>query len=147
MDSGGREAVLHDLLELDIGSFDLRKIPRTQALADQKIHSMSTAQKFWLEILRRGSLTPDNDEWAGEVQTSALYGQYLEFAKGLGDRYPLIDRQFTKEMKKLCPLVVRTRKIIQAKRLWVLQFPSIWECRDHFETVFELEEDWDDKRY
>lgn len=147
MDNGGREAMLYDLLDLDISSVNLREIPRTQALWDQQVYGMTTVQKFWLEILRRGSLSPDNDEWDGEVQTSSLYGQYLEFAKAIGDRYPMIDRIFTKELKRMCSPVHRVQKVIQGKRLWVLQFPDIWHCRDYFETIFKMREEWNVKRY
>ena len=67
MRNGGLEAMLHDLLEMDLGDWHpSRKIPQTQALADQKLYSLDPASKFWMEALERGALGPFiNDEWAG----------------------------------------------------------------------------------
>ena len=39
MDNGGRAALLHYLLNLDISGFDVRAVPQTAALADQKTRS------------------------------------------------------------------------------------------------------------
>lgn len=148
MDNGGREAMLHDLLQLDISQINLKDIPRTEALYDQVTLSMTTVQRFWLERLRAGTLSPDDDEWSSYIATSSLYGQYLEFCKNLGDRYPLIDRNFTKELRKMVApsLVYRERKTFPGKRLWILRFPDIWECRDNFEAYFKIKEDWESRR-
>ena len=39
MDSGGREALLEQLLRRDLSTFNVRDVPQTEALADQKAHS------------------------------------------------------------------------------------------------------------
>ena len=54
MDSGGREAMLYDLLRYDFSGIDLRTFPRTEALMDQIVSSMSPVQKFWFERLIQG---------------------------------------------------------------------------------------------
>lgn len=41
MDNGGREALLHFLLNFDLSSVDLRTIPQTAALIEQKIKSLT----------------------------------------------------------------------------------------------------------
>jgi hypothetical protein len=149
MENGGKEAMLYDLLDLDILGVNLRDIPRTEALYDQVTLSMTTVQQFWLERLRAGTLSPDSDEWDGEVVTSSLYGQYLEFAKAMGDRYPMIDRNFTKEIRRMVhPGVVhRERRVMGRKQHWILRFPDIWDCRDHFEAYFKIRENWDAQRF
>ena len=149
MDNGGREAMLYDLLQVDISGINLKDIPRTEALYDQVTLSMTTVQKFWLERLRAGALTPDSDEWEETVPTSVLYGQYLEFCKNMGDRYPLIDRNFFRELRKMVSpaILYRERTLLSAKRVWVFRFPDIWTCRDNFETYFKIKEEWNVKRY
>ena len=59
MDQGGREAMLYDLLERKI-TVNLRKVPKTAALFDQVVNSMTTVQKFWFERLRGA----DSQEWS-----------------------------------------------------------------------------------
>jgi hypothetical protein len=56
MDNGGREALLDHLLKFDLKSVDLRTIPKTAALLDQKISTLNPIQGWWLDTLMRGQL-------------------------------------------------------------------------------------------
>ncbi len=56
MDNGGREALWHYLLNFDLNSVDLRSIPSTVALAEQKLNSLTAEQGWWLDVLTRGRL-------------------------------------------------------------------------------------------
>ncbi|MGQ0444731.1 MAG: primase-helicase family protein [Beijerinckiaceae bacterium] len=54
MDNGGREALLADLLALDLdapGSPNLRVIPKTAALLEQKLRSLDAVSSWWFERL------------------------------------------------------------------------------------------------
>lgn len=144
MDNGGREAMLYDLLQMDISNYDLRKIPRTNALMDQIIFTLPTAQKFWYEKLRAGNLLKNDDEWPNYVVTEKLYSEYVEFANNLGDRYKLINKQFTKSIKKLCPDIIRKRITIESKPKWVLCVPELETCRELFESLLETKINWGD---
>ena len=59
--------MLYDLLEMDLSGVDLRTIPRTGALFDQIVHTMSTAHKFWFERLRAGTLLDEHREWESRL--------------------------------------------------------------------------------
>lgn len=72
MANGGREAMLYDLLRMDISGVNLREFERTEGLLDQILHSMSSVQKFWFERLMAGSLLrKDNgiDRLKSEIDT------------------------------------------------------------------------------
>ena len=56
MDNGGREALLHYLLNFDLKQVDLRKVPKTAALLDQQIELMTPVQAWWFQTLMRGDL-------------------------------------------------------------------------------------------
>ena len=58
MNNGGREALLHYLLNFDLSQVDLRVIPKTAALLDQQIESMTPEQAWWFETLMQGVLPP-----------------------------------------------------------------------------------------
>jgi hypothetical protein len=60
MDSGGREALLHHLMIRDLTGFDVRRVPQTQALRDQKQLSQEPHEAVMLDMLRNG-VTPDPD--------------------------------------------------------------------------------------
>ena len=143
MNHGGREAMLYDLLETDLSSVNLRTIPRTDALLDQIIHTMSPAHKFWFERLRAGTLLDEHREWEVYVITEKLYRAYLEFADDCGERYRLIDRQFGREIRRLCPDMKRQHLTVDAKRTWVLTVPDLETCREQFEKMVNVKINWE----
>ena len=61
MKKGGYEALMYHLTNRKIKS-NLRKIPRTQALFDQMIASMSSIDRWWLTCLQNEKIT-DDGEW------------------------------------------------------------------------------------
>jgi hypothetical protein len=67
MNNGGREALLHYLLNFDLSQVNLRKIPRTEALLEQQIASFSTEEEWWFDILNRGELPGLVDENAQSI--------------------------------------------------------------------------------
>jgi hypothetical protein len=142
MDHGGREAMLYDLLEMK-SDVDLRKVPRTGALLDQVICTMPTVHKFWFERLRAGMLLDEHREWEPYVITEKLFQAYLDFAANCGDRYRLIDRQFGREIRKLCPEAKRGRKVIDSRDKWVLYIPDLANCRESFENIVKVKVNWD----
>jgi hypothetical protein len=54
MNNGGREALLHHLLNFDLSKVNLRAIPKTGALLEQKIASLSPEAGWLLDLLNRG---------------------------------------------------------------------------------------------
>lgn len=88
MDEGGLAAMLHDLLAMDLaGWHPARNVPQTRALADQKLHSLDPASKFWMEVLERGSVgLIEEAEWlAGPItlkdERQRLIEEYDTFLK------------------------------------------------------------------
>lgn len=147
MNNGGREALLYDLLEMEVKDEDLRKIPRTSALLDQIVHTMPAVHKFWLERLRAGTLLKRDYQWKEFVVTEDLHGQYLEFAQAVGDKNGLIDRQFGKELRRLCPNIKRVRRTIDGQERWVLLTPPLDICRTHFENMVHMKINWGSEEF
>ena len=56
MRSGGYEAMLYDLLHMDIGDWHPRRIPRTGALLQQQARNLSPEDAWWCELLEVGVL-------------------------------------------------------------------------------------------
>jgi hypothetical protein len=143
MDHGGREAMLYDLLEMDINGVDLRTIPRTGALLDQMVHTMSTAKKFWYERLREGTLLDEHREWEAFVITEKLHKAYIHLAEDCGERFRLTNSQFGKELRRLCPGMSRKHLTINAKQTWVLTVPDLEACRQQFEEIVKVKVNWE----
>ena len=76
--NGGREALLADLLAFDLSSVDLRHIPRTAALLEQKIHSLDPIDGWWLDRLMAGAPTRKLSDWPSNIWTTLVRDDYLE---------------------------------------------------------------------
>jgi len=146
MDNGGREAMLYDLLEMDIAGYDLKKFPRTAALMDQIIKSMSPIEKFWYTRLMEGSLSSDYSEWQESIECKPLYDEYKDFGSAIGERYKLTSSEFGKGLKKLCPSKDKKRRSADhgGGRPYYHVFPPLDECRKHFEDLVRIPIDWED---
>jgi hypothetical protein len=138
MDNGGREAMLYDLLEYDYSGVNLREFPRTEALLDQILHSASTVEKFWFEVLTEGNLETT-------VPKNEFYDRYLNFADRIKDRHPLADAAFGKKLFDLCPELKHGRPWVNGVRRTVYYFPGIEECRRMFQEKVGMSVDWNDR--
>jgi hypothetical protein len=79
MDSGGREALLDLLLGRDLSGFNVRLVPQTKALAEQKQHSRRGVDRLVEIITRDGTLLaarpgcPDMAITSGEEKGEGFY--------------------------------------------------------------------------
>jgi hypothetical protein len=102
MSNGGREALLHHLLTFDLTKVELRKIPRTAALAEQQIASLSTENEWWLDVLRPGEL-PDPLEIENRkhcCRSKRLYESYLHRTNQSGRRRRAMETALGSFLKK-----------------------------------------------
>jgi phage/plasmid-associated DNA primase len=138
MQNGGLEAMLSDLLQRDLSGVNLREYPRTEALTDQIMRSMSFAQRYWFEHYLQDGNYPDY------IQSSTTHQDYLSYARDLGERYPMDARQFGKELRKLCPSIRRRYSTLYGQREWRLYLPDLATARAEFEQVINAPIDWGD---
>lgn len=96
MESGGYEAMLHDLLHYDLTGFNVRHVFVTDALEHQKKLTLSTTESWWLDVLLRGyvyksklGLESHFSQWHEFATTELLFTSYTEFAERHHERHPL----------------------------------------------------------
>lgn len=152
MDSGGREALLHFLMTRDLGEFDVRQFPRTQALQDQKLLSMSHEEQWWYEKLKEGStLTKGDGDWRTEVRKREVMEDYLQFAENLRLQRRLTPTAMGKFLQKVSPGgLPRTYQktatveevngagftVTKKTKVWHYELASLEACRDHWDSHF-----------
>ena len=88
LEDGGLSALLYDLLHCEI-KVDLREIPQTKALSDQKQLSASPFHKWWYDLLGEGELFWEKQRPLTELfitDKSDAYARYLEDMKDRGMR-------------------------------------------------------------
>jgi hypothetical protein len=81
LDTGGREALLHFLMNYDLSGYEVRTVPKTKALAEQKILSLAPEEEWWYRKLEEGRLLGEHREWVREVVKSQLVEDYVEYMR------------------------------------------------------------------
>ena len=142
----GFAALLDFLLKLDISSINLRQIPRTKALAEQKIASMTSDQKWWLDILRSGQL-PGDDQGMGVAPRAALHDDYVRHAHKVGYRRRASQTELGMALSKLVPGLGRKRIEVETsggrcKKVPVYLMPPLDECRAAFSKLVQGADSW-----
>lgn len=148
IDNGGREALLHDLLAFDLSSVDLRHIPKTAALLEQKIHSLDPVDAWWLDRLMAGAPTRKMTDWPDVIWTDLLLNDFFEASERRGVRHKSAETVLGARLKKLAPLLLRVRRYWNTpdgeRRVWCYQLPSLSVCRAAFERAIKQPVAWDD---
>jgi hypothetical protein len=153
MKDGGREAMLHDLLALDLNGWNHRDIPHTKALFEQKLASMSPLHKWWFGKLWVGRLLSGDDEWMGFVASDAIYADLITELDRTGVHRRPTETEFGMQWRKLLPDVpggslIRKRGAKPKggqTRPWVYVLPlSVDAYRKAFEAASKQEIPWPD---
>jgi hypothetical protein len=143
MDNGGREAFLDYLLTFDITRVELSTLPQTEALMENKILSMSTAEQFWYEILVRGTLNESDSTWTACIKKQYLHNLYIECAKAAGQSRRSSETVLGMTLKKLCPHVRDTHR---PERAW--DVGDVSQCREAFDRVLNWpNHNWESSQY
>ena len=151
---GGLEYLLHDLLTFDLGSVNLRQIPRTEALLEQKIRSLDSVESWWFERLMSGSIARNGTEWCAEVPCSTLFEDYIAVAEKIGVRRKQEEIVFGIALGKLVRGgLERVRRHAEVKdedgmkvtkRTWCYVLPPLSEVRQNFENLVGQTVMWPD---
>lgn len=151
LDNGGQEALLHFLLTFDLTDFNVRKIPRTKALMEQKLLSMDAEKEWWFHKLEDGRILSDHVRWEREVDKNVLLNDYLTYAQRIGIMRRANATALGRFLKRVSPVgYPRSRqKTITVyveddqgmprpvnRRPYVWQFPTLELCRKHWDDNF-----------
>ena len=145
MNNGGRAALLHYLLKFDLSKVNLRVIPKTAALLDQQIESMSPEQAWWFDTLTKGLLPPKvpGENATGACFKEALHNSYVRHAQQTG-----VSRR-SAEVKLGIFLTSQLGADLKTNRLSVgnsrpryYQLPSLKDCRERFAQKLGQPVDW-----
>lgn len=146
MESGGFEAMLYELLNMDISKFNVRKIPFTVGLREQMLQSLTPEVCWWYEELKKGELwmagskeppyTRSTIKEGINVGRDTLYQDFAEACKRLHTSRSG-RTQLGILLKKHLPIGwPRTYRDPKNSRYYGL--PPLEEARAHFERVTGL---------
>lgn len=151
LDNGGLENLLHFLYTYDLSAFEVRQVPQTEALQEQKVLSMNPETQWMFEKLRDGQILKEDQEWRGRVVKDDLYDDYINDLKDQGRNFRLSRTGFGKFISRAFPPGWPISKqetvdrpwindtgftVNMKKRMYVYQLPPLAEVREHWDKNY-----------
>jgi len=147
MDEGGRENLLHFLLTLDISDFDVRTVPQTKGLQEQKLLTLSLEQEWWYQKLENGAISKHHVGWTAPIFKDDLLNDYLVYAQKIGVQRRATATALGRFLQTVCPEGwPRSRQkqkqwtnengVRMVERQYAYEFPPLEECRQWWDKKF-----------
>jgi hypothetical protein len=140
MEAGGLAAMLFDLLHRDLRAFNPRVVPQTQALAEQKLHSLDSLTRWWMNVLERGFVWRSRfgigrfSEWSELCTTELLWRSYMQFC----DESRIYQRQTRIDLGKFMSVLYPATRPRQRLPIFEVEaLPPIGRQHDHERTANE----------
>ena len=157
MEEGGREALLHFLMTYDLSAYEVRDVPQTQGLREQKIHTLGNEEQWWMERLTDGRVTRDAPDWHTEVQKDHLMRDYIKFSEDQKHMRRVTPTLLGRSLNRFLPegFPKTTQRITDVERddgrggtRWARErvnwytVPSLEACRDAWDKKYNTQFDW-----
>jgi hypothetical protein len=148
LDDGGREALLHMLLTLDLSDYEVRNVPATAALTEQKELSLTPEEDWWFNKLKNGAVFGDETSWSAKARKTALVDDYIEHTKRWNVHRRGTETALGKFLHKHAPGLESVQQMAtytevdgngfghevrKQANFWVL--PGLQQCRDVWEEI------------
>jgi hypothetical protein len=147
LDAGGRARLLYDLQRFDIAGINLRQIPKTSALFEQKLRSFDPLENWWYNRLMDGAIVRGGEGWPAVIPSEAIYSDYLHAAVEVGIGRKRDRSSFGLALTKLIPGLAKPRLRLEVepgvtKRAWCYALPPLDTCRAAFEEMIGQAIEW-----
>jgi hypothetical protein len=154
LENGGYEALLHLFLHWDLTGFNVRQMPKTRALAAQKLYSMSPEEEWWFNKLRDGCVFVEHDGWQRNVLAAEVLNDYIEQLRWFSRSRTSNSTRLGMFLRKALPSLGREQlmearaveidgRVRQIRRPWEYTLPSLDECRHHWDRHFGGPHQWE----
>jgi hypothetical protein len=155
MEEGGYEALMHDLVSVDLSDFEPRKKPQVVSGLDIKLRSANSVAQWWFDIIENGCWPPTYEEklgptllhrWEQQVSKAKVFAHYKDWCQRNHERHAEKKAQFWTILKRL--VTVRETRVSSGTetRQRTAVFPTRDECRDQFLDYFKTPAyQWEDQ--
>lgn len=149
INDGGLEALLFHLQDVDLSSFQVRNVPQTEALQEQKLLSMSIDEEWWFRKLQNGRLMDSDSKWLTEVACDQIISDFTAYAEkwkfsrrgnetALGRFISRVAPHSKRHQKRVTVEEYdhedgRSRRV--SKRIYFYDFGSLDKCRASWEKL------------
>lgn len=144
MEAGGFENLLHELLTRDLTHFNVRQVPLTEALREQKLFSLDPMGQWWLSRLMDGCVCSNHDEWHTEVVCSDVVDEYVQACIQFNVQRRGSDIRLGLFLNQVCPgdFPKRCRQTTGPARRYMYKFPTLEMCRSHWDRLQGCPSNW-----
>ncbi len=157
LESGGYEAFLHRLLQIDLAGFNVWDIPQSTFRSEQVALSRRGIDAWYYDGLCAGGLCFDAEgtrlDWDPAPSNALLYKSYLQSAKS--ERHPPSEHAFGVALSKLgVPPSIKAggnkvigyspqlNRPINGNRAWCRPMGSLDDARKAYAAKFKIRVDW-----
>jgi uncharacterized protein DUF5906 len=155
IENGGAAGMLHDLLAMDLGGFNVRQVPRTAAKAQQQALSLPSIEAWLYQVLQDGAieqrahsgLLGAKHEWLEKgliVSKDLAYAAYEGFSSKNRDYRPSGKSQWSKRLQAILASHLTTTRITgDAGRPRAFHFGPLGGCRERFAAHSGADFEWE----
>jgi len=149
MENGGREALLHYLMTYDISDYQVRNVPQTDALKEQKMLSLSPEEDWWYQKLLDGRLLEKHEAWVSEVMKREIIDDFIDNHRRFNVTRRGTATQLGRFLNRVCPTLTGVQKMAEIEvnhpdgwsstkkeRTYFWKFPSLTECRARWDEFY-----------
>ena len=153
MEGDGPSSLLTYLSELDLSNFEVRDVPDTEALAEQKVQGLKNVERWWISVLEHGSLTSahagggiTDREWQHGIvriekdEFRDAYCRWMRTRRYDGEE--VNEREFGKRLIEMLPEILQSRPRVGGKQVPHYVLPDLQACRSSFERYLGSELIW-----
>jgi hypothetical protein len=102
--SGGASALIHYLRNFDLSNLNLRLVPQTMALQDQKLEALNNVNEWLLNCLQSGEMRQASVggnvvQFGGVAQKPEIYAIYASTLRDNKFQQPMKEQTFWKQLK------------------------------------------------
>ena len=159
LNDGGLEHLLHYLRTYDLSTYEVRNVPQTKALQEQKLMSMTPEMQWFYEKLCDGVLQKGVAGWGTKVQKDILYNDYVNDLQKQGRNFRMSQTAFGRFLARVMPDDWPHSKqelaevpitdphgfeVITRKRAYFYYVPDVYEIRDFWDATMGGVFDWPD---
>ncbi len=156
MENGGREALLHFLRTYDLDGFQVRTVPNTDALREQKLLSLSVEEEWWYQKLSDGITLSETggESWLVDVPKSDLVDDYIEYTRKFNVTRRGNQTALGRFLLRVCPTITTQQRLHSVdiptgegftkkrkRRVHFYIFPSLEVARERWVQLYGSE-DW-----
>lgn len=141
----GYNHLLYYLLQVDLTNFNIRSVPKTEALTEQKIFSLNADEEWWFNRLQEGI-------WKKELCKDVLFSEYVEYLKKLGIQRRCSMTSFGKFLNKVTKgQIVSYQRYFEStnengvlirERKYYISLPELDFCREAWDDLFHTNIPW-----